>query len=149
MAAPTFPLTTTSPTSGQGVTLALTTEISPENPIIGDLDLQGGQVHLWDKRQGRAQKIRMILQFGLGEHWLNPDEGIPWFQQIIGRKTRGVALGLIRQAFQRGLPDLAEVRRLTMELNPVTRAAPVDFELRFNDGMTISASDFSPVELQF
>ena len=147
MTAPSFPLTTSTPASGQGVTLALTQDISPDNPIIGDLDLQNGQLHLWDKRAARRQKVRFVLQFGLGEFWLNPDEGIPWFGQIIGTKRKGAVLGIFRQAFLRTMPDLAEIRNLTLDFDGSTRAASVGFDLRFDDGSTLRSADFSPLEL--
>jgi hypothetical protein len=145
----TFPLVNGVPTSGQGVTIALTQDLGPDNPVIGDLDLQNGQIHLWDKRAARRQKVRMVLQFGLGEHWLNPDEGIPWFGQIIGTRRHGVVLGILRQAFLRTLPDLAEIRTLTLDFDGKTRAATVGFDLRFDDGMILNSDDFSPLELDF
>jgi hypothetical protein len=147
VSAPTFPLVTTTPASGPGVTLALTQDVDPDNPVIGDLHLQNGQIHLWDKRAARRQKVRMVLQFGLGEFWLNPDEGIPYFNQIIGTKRKGAVLGIFRQAFIRTMPDLAEIRTLTLDFDPVTRAAAVGFDLRFDDGMIINSADFSPLEL--
>lgn len=150
MTAPTFPLANSQPVSGPGITIALTQDFSPDNPVIGDLDLLGGQIHLWDKRTGRVQKIRMILQFGLGEFWLNPDEGIPYFGgSIIGSKRKGVVVGIFRRAFLRALPDLAEIRSLTLTFDPTTRAAAVAFELRFDDGMIIKSADFSTLELGF
>jgi len=147
MTAPTFPLTTTIPASGQGVSLALTLDIDPNNPVVGDLHLQGGQLHLWDKREARRQKIRMIALFGEGEYWLNTDEGIPYFRRIIGTKNKAAVPGIFRAAFLKGLPDLAEIRSLTLEFDPVTREARLPFDLRFDDGMIISSADFGPLEL--
>lgn len=148
MTAPTFPLIASQVSAGPGVSIALTLDISPDNPIVGDLDLESGQIHFWDKRRARVQKLRMIVQFGLGEFWLNPDEGIPYFGgNIIGTRKQGAILGIYRRAFLRTLPDLAEIRSLTLNYDPITREAAIDFDLRFDDGMTINSADFSTLEL--
>jgi hypothetical protein len=146
MTAPTFHLARTPASPGSGVTLALTQDISPDNPVVGDLDLAGGQLHLWDAREGRRQKIRMVLQFGLGEFWLNPDEGIPYFPNVIGTKQKGAVTSIFRKAFLRALPDLAQIISLSLVFD-ATRAATIAFELRFDDGMIISSDEFSSLEL--
>jgi hypothetical protein len=125
----------------------MTLVTSPDNPVVGDLDLQNAQFHLWGAREARQQKIRMILLFGLGEFWLNPDEGIPYFPNIIGTKQKGAVTGIFRKAFLRTLPDLAEIRSLTLTFDPTTRAALIAFDLRFDDGMVITSNEFSSLEL--
>ncbi len=150
MTSPTYPLSTVPPSRGT-ITLALTQEITPENPVLGDLDIQNGQIHLWDKRTARIQKIRFVLQFGLGEHWLNPDEGIPWFGTIIGqrfgRARKNIITGVFRSAFLKTLPDLSEILQISVDFDPETRAITPTFALRFDDNMVINSADFGPLEI--
>lgn len=147
MAAPTFPLSQQAASTVDGISLALTLDVTPENPVLGDLDLADGQIHLWGKREARVQKVRIILLFGKGEWYLNPEEGIPYFNSIIGTKRKRAVLGIYRQAFLKTLPDLASIRVLTMEFDGRTREAHIDFDLLFDDGMVISSKDFGALEI--
>lgn len=149
MTAPIFPLAPTTPTVSQPVTMALTLVPSPDNLVVGDLDFQNGQIHFWDKRMARFQKVRTILQFGKGEWFINPEEGIPYFGGvIIGSKNKSIPLSIIRRAFLKGLPDLAQIRTLNLAFDGVTRVATVVFELTFDDGFVLNSSDFAPLEIK-
>lgn len=127
--------------------MALTLDPNPDNPLVGDIDIQDGQIHFWDKKQARRQKVTEILLFVKGSWFANPDEGIPWFQQIIGSRRKDVALSIIRKAFQTGLPDLSKVLTLNGVLDPVTRSFAVTYELLFDDGIVLNSADFAPLVL--
>jgi hypothetical protein len=149
MTAPIFPLAPTTQASGPAVTMALTLVPGPDNLVVGDLDLQKGQIHFWDKNKARFQKVRTILQFGKGEWFINPNEGIPYFGSvIIGSKNKSIPLSIIRQAFLKGLPDLAQIRTLNLAFDAATRTAKITFELAFDDGFVLKSSDFAPLEIK-
>lgn len=128
--------------------MALTQDPNPDNPLIGDLDLQNGQIHFWDKTAARRQKVRAICLFFKGEWFLNPDEGMPYFQSVIGNRRQTVILDVLRKAFHAGLPDLAKILHLSMTFEASTRTAVVDFALLFDDGFVLNSADFGPVEIK-
>jgi len=144
-----FPLITGQvPTPGTPVTLALTLDADPDNPLVGDLHISNGQIHFWDATEARRQKIRMILLFFKGEYWLNREEGIPFFSDVIGSRRPEIVLSIYRQALQQGLPDLAQIASLNGVLDGETRAFAVDFQLVFTDGEIINSADFGPILIQ-
>lgn len=147
MAAPSFPLINgQTSTPGTPVTLALTLQADPDNPVVGDLHILNGQIHFWDGDNGRRQKIWVVLQFFFGEWWINPDEGIPYIQSIIGQKgiSRTVVLTIFRQALLQ-IPGVARIDSLNFTLNNATRAASVVFAVVFDDGAIIRSTDFGPL----
>lgn len=147
MAAPSFPLVPgqPEPVPGTPVTLALTMDVDPDNPLLGDLHLLNGQVHFWDADDGRRQKIWVVLQFFKGEWWLDRDEGIPYFQSILKKGvSRNIVLSIFRQALL-GIPGLAQIKKLNFTLSSTTRVAAVDFEVVFDDAAVIASADFGPV----
>lgn len=149
MAAPTFPLVTGQTNPGDpstGVTVALTLVTDGNNPVLGDLHLLNGQIHFWAGTDARLQKIYVVLQFFKGEWWLNPEEGMPYIQSIIGVAgvSRTVVLSLFRQALL-GIPGAARLQSLNFALNNTTRTARVDFELLFDDGVLVTSAMFGPL----
>lgn len=145
MAAPSFPLIKGQvPTPGTPVSMALTVDTDPDNPLAGDLHLMNGQIHFWDAQNARRQKIMIVLQFFKGEWWLNRDEGIPYWESVFGKKRTNVILSVFRQALLL-LPGMVQIQLLTIDLDTPTRTLTVNFALRYDDGAVITSADFGPV----
>ncbi len=146
---PSFPLSTPArATPGQAVSLALTMNVDPSNPLHGDLDLQDGQVHFWDQQASRRQKVEIICQFYLGEWFLDPTQGLPLFQRVLGSRVHSTILDILRKAFIKGLPDLAKILTLAVDrYDPSTRSLYVNFALLFNDGQVLDSRDFGAIQI--
>ena len=129
-----------------GVTVALTLVADPDNPVVGDLHLLNGQMHFWAGTNARIQKIFVVLQFFKGEWWLNPDEGMPYIQSVIGVAgvSRTVVLSLFRQALL-GIPGASRLNTLNFALDNSKRQATVNFELVFDDGVVVTSAMFGPL----
>lgn len=144
MAGATFPLVKGQvPTQGTPVTLALTLDANPDNPNSGDLDLLNGQIHFWDAMEGRRQKIATILRFFKGEWWLNRDEGIPYFESVIGKQRTAIVRNVFRQALLT-CPGVVSIPTLQLVLDNATRELAVDFVVLFDDGAVLTSADFGP-----
>lgn len=145
MAAPTFPLVggqTQAP--GTAVTLALTVASDPDNLQPGDLHLLNGQLHFWDGANARFQKTKELLQFFKGEWFLNEEEGLPYFQQVLVKNVESrVVLSIFRRALLL-VPQAVAVPVLYLKHDKVNRVAQVNFRLEFDDGTTLSSDDYLP-----
>lgn len=140
--AATFPLIKGQvPSPGTPVTLALTLDTDPDNPLGGDLNILNGQIHFWDGMDARRQKLGMILRFFKGEWWLNRDEGIPYFESVIGKQR----LAVVRNVFRKALltcPGAVAIPVLQLNLDGATRELAVTFEILFDDGKVLTSADF-------
>lgn len=144
MAGASFPLIKGQvPTPGTPVTLALTLDVDPDNPLAGDLDRLNGQIHFWDGMEARRQKLTMILQFFKGEWWLNRDEGIPYFENVFGKQRLAIVRNVFRQALL-ACPGVAQIPILQLTLDNATRQLAVDWQVLFDDGTTLTSADFGP-----
>ena len=145
MAAPTFPLVGgQTQTPGTAVTLALTVASDPDNLQPGDLHLLNGQLHFWDGANARYQKTKELLQFFKGEWFLNEEEGVPYFQQVLVKNVESrVVLSIFRRALLL-VPGATSVPELYLEHDKVNRTASITFRLEFEDGTTISSADYPP-----
>lgn len=146
MSAPTFPLvggqTQTDATSA--VTLALTLNPDPDNPIQGDLHLLNGQIHFWDGFNAKWQKTIVLLKFIRGEWFLNTEEGIPYFTQVLVHNPDSKAIvSLLRKAILAS-PGCASVPVCTLDRDRAQRTATLNFKAIFDDGTVLTSADFPP-----
>lgn len=150
MSAPSFPLvngqTQTIPLSA--VTLALTLNVDPDNPVPGDLHLLNGQIHFWDGFNAKWQKTIVLLKFVRGEWFLNIEEGIPYFTQILVHNPDSKAIvSLLRKALLAS-PGAVSVPVLTLTIDRPSRTATVNFQVVFDDSTVLTSADFPPFILK-
>src|ERR1700690_705374 len=77
------------------------------DPITGDL-VVGTDLSFTSGLQAVAQSCRIALQLFRGEWFLNLDQGIPYFQSILGQKP-SIAIPAARLAFAAALRGVAGV----------------------------------------
>lgn len=135
--------------------LELVTQIDAENPVLGDLKLTNGQLtlvggHVFaptevspeDFQKAVAQHLLIRLRFFLGEWFLDTEEGIPYFQQIL---EKGVDLEAVNSIYRRVIlstPGIESINFLTLDLDGATRVLTPSFECRLNNGLKLQSSDF-------
>lgn len=144
----TFQLARTPTPERTPVTLALSLVVDPENIVVGDLHLEGGQLHFWDGQEAHLQKALMLLKFVKGEWFLNVDEGVPYFTHVFVHNPN---LRVIRQLFKQALlatPGSKSVKSLNLSLDRPSRGLTITFELVFDDGTVLSSADYPPFVLR-
>jgi hypothetical protein len=83
-----------------------------------------------------AQGIRVRLKLFRGEWFLNLDEGVPYFEDLLGRKfDRARAREIIRTELLKS-PGVVEITSLTADFDGQTRALSVDWAVRTEFGDT-------------
>ncbi len=121
-----------------------------DNPNVGDLMLIDGQITLTpDLKTAVAQHLFVRLRFFLGEWFLNPSEGIPYFTKIF---IKNPSLSLITSIFRKVIletPGVKAVENLTIDLDRATRELRITgFEAVLDDGAVLTAEDFGNFVLE-
>lgn len=153
MTAPIFPLVgVTQPVppsiaESNDVTLALTLNADPDNPVPGDLHLLNGQIHFWDGFEARYQKTLVLLRFVRGEWFLNTEEGIPYFEQVLVHNPNSKAIVTLFRKALLASPSAKEAQ-VNITRDRANRTALITFQLTFDDGQVLRSSDFPPFILQ-
>lgn len=128
---------------------AIVLQTSAINPILGDLELDatGSNILLTDapgQPPGRAimQDCFIRLRFFLGDWFLDPTQGIPYFRYvfIVNPDQR-----LIESIFRRvvlGTPGIASLDSFSLAFDKPNRIIYPTFVARMNTGQVFSSADF-------
>jgi hypothetical protein len=125
--------------------IQLATAIDAENPDVGDIALDNGQIYLTPSEAAATlQRIQIKFNFFQGEWFLDRRQGTPWYQRILikGSNER-VNRSIFRQIVE-GDPGIASVVSLRYSLNRTTRALTVSFVAIMTNGETLRSDDFGP-----
>lgn len=115
-----------------------------ENPVVGDLYLENGTVRLTQSlEEETVQDLYIALSLFQGEWFLDPAQGMPYFQSILGQKT---PLNIIVQIFRRAIltrPGVSSLTSLKATRVP-PRGVRLDFVARLIDGTVLDSASFAP-----
>ena len=64
--------------------------------LTNDLSISKGKIVLTNGNAEIVQRVKMRLQWLVGEWFLDTTKGLPWFQEILGNKNTNNAVMLIR-----------------------------------------------------
>jgi hypothetical protein len=129
--------------------LKLTVVVDDENPIEGDLHLSGGDV-VWFGLDGKlspeeiAQSIRVRLRMWKGEWFLNPDEGTPYYEEILEKGIEDGRVGAILRRIILDVPGVASINAFSLNRDNQARTLTVTFEVITDGGYVLHSSDFGP-----
>ena len=123
----------------------LSTSITARNPILGDLflDTNGNLVLTQTLAQVVQQDLTICLRMFQGEWFLDPSQGIPYFQSILGVKA---APGIVAQIFRTAIaqrPGIQSINSLTVTNLP-NRSIQITFSITLQDGSVLTSADFLP-----
>jgi len=126
------------------IKIALSTD--SENPIVGDLYLENGTARTTSDdnlAETVAQDLRISLSLFQGEYFLDPTQGMPYWQSIIGQRTPIRVLTQLFASAIRSRPGVAAITYLAVT-RVVPRGLSVVFTVKLTDGTTLSSTDFAP-----
>ena len=107
--------------------------------LVYDVSIVNGKLVLTDMSDEVAQNVRIRLQTYEGEWFLDTELGVPWFQQILGKKDTAVANLLIRQEISNtnGVSGIVSFNPL---FNHLTRSLSIYSKIRTVYGTDESVS---------
>lgn len=107
----------------------------------GDLALSGGDLVLIAGAEEVAQRIRIRLRLFLGEWFLAPEEGMPYWQRILGHRiTRPALLSIFRQAIQ-DTEGVASIESLSADEDGARRSVRISFRVITDTGAVVEAEE--------
>jgi hypothetical protein len=110
------------------------------DPTTGDLVIEGGQLQLSSGLEAVAQGIRLRFLAFQGEWFLDLENGVPYWQDILGQKyDQARVLQIFRQPLL-ATPGVARVISLTSEWDGTTRTLNVSWEVETSWGDTVEDS---------
>lgn len=89
-----------------------------------------------------VQGIRLRLLAFLGEWFLDLDHGVPWFQDILGRKYDAARMRALVRAAIVAAPGVDELVALAISFEPAPRRVSISFDVRTTYGVTSSTVEF-------
>lgn len=94
----------------------------------GDLDLSSGDLRMTTGVEAIAQGIQVRLLAFRGEWFLDLDDGVPYFETILGQKfNEAVARDTFRAAIA-AAPGVIQVTALALSFDGPTRTLSLSFE---------------------
>jgi hypothetical protein len=109
----------------------------------GDLAIDAGDAYYLTGVDAIAQHIKIKLRFFLGDWFLNPDEGMPYYDTVLGVKNPSISA--VRALFRKAIvstPGIVELQNLTLDYDTSARTLAVDFTAKCSDGETLTFTDF-------
>lgn len=104
---------------------------------VHDIILESGSAIM---ESNLAQRIDCTLRTFLGEHWLNPAEGMPYFQEFLKKNPD---ISVCKQAFAtsiQSVPGVSSLDRLDVNFSNSSRAFRVDFDATGTDTVPVSST---------
>jgi len=115
--------------------------------VTGGLSRVGGRFVRVTDATYQAQQIRSVLQFFLGEWYLDvTGVGVPYFQSILGKKANDLdGISDIYRTALLGLVFIASVDSISLDLSASTRRLTVTVGVTNTDGVKLADSFEVPV----
>lgn len=96
------------------------------------LILPSGQA---ETTESLAQRVDIRLRTFIGEHWLNPELGVPWFEEFLRKAPDLAACRQILVAVLQDVPGVVRVESLTVDFAKSSRQLRVSFSVSGTDSI--------------
>lgn len=123
------------------IKITLPRDVSATNPIVGDLFVPVRLTQTLEEEV--AQQLFVRFRFFQGEWFLDPSQGTPWRQSILGKKQ---PLSIAAQILKRVVTSCPGVRSLlafSIQLDSKRRAFVI-FKARLLNGKILTSTDYGP-----
>lgn len=100
------------------------------DPETGDIKIP---LQLVEGAECLAQQLRIRFRFLKGDWFLNLEEGIPYLEDILGKKTEVEQVSALFRLVVETTPGVDSVQFLNATLDPSTRELSVSFSVVYKD----------------
>lgn len=109
----------------------------------GDLDVSTGDLRLLSDLDAVVQDVTIRLQFFRGEWFLDLDEGVPYYQEILVKNPRLTAISALFSEAILTTPMVTEVNDLALTYDTATRSLVVSCSLVIDTGIDPTTIPYS------
>lgn len=100
----------------------------------GDISFSAGQLQMVSGGDSIVQAVKIALQFFKGEWFLDPNKGVPYFQEILGHKPTNNSLVTIFKNVILEVPGVLDVVSLILTPGRASRTMGVSFRISTDVG---------------
>ncbi len=105
------------------------------DPYYGDLQLTNNSLTLTDGLEAIRQHLQGRFQLFYGEWFLDIEEGVPWFQDILGSKQSFVVVQEILKGVILDTPGVLQLLTFKFDYVAATREVILEFQALTTDGV--------------
>ena len=87
-----------------------------------------------------VQRVDIRLRTFIGEHWLNPELGVPWFEEFLRKSPDPATCRQILVTVLQDVPGVVSVDSLTVTLDKSPRQMRVSFVVSGTDSIPQSGT---------
>jgi hypothetical protein len=120
-------------------TIKLTTTITPENPVLHDLELDEGQLVFVSGKEAIAQKCEERLKFFKGEWYQDQNEGLPYFSHILIKNPSLPAIKSIITKALNQIRGVQHVDEVEVTMDKASRELSIFYRVTTNANDTIES----------
>lgn len=117
-----------------------------DNPIPRDMHLTDGDSSIVEGDEATAQEVGSRLLLFRGSYFLDLNEGLPWYQEIL---EKGIGDGRIRELIRQAIlshPAIVDVPKVEL-VRGLERAATLSFEARTTENTIVRSEDHGAVSV--
>ena len=111
------------------------------DPITGDFAITNGEVTLEEGSAAIRQRLEIKLRTFLGEWFLDTTFGIPYYEQVLGKKVNPISLNAV---FVSAILTVSGIKKLdkpiTYDFNPSLRKLDLSFVAILDTGESVGVS---------
>jgi hypothetical protein len=106
----------------------------------GDLLVTAGDLVLVGDLPAIAQDLQQTYQFFHGEDPVAPDEGFPWFEQVLGKKPDSAVLRQVFVDYGEARPGIASIPVVNLNFDRSARKLAVSVTAKADSGELVDVA---------
>ena len=108
----------------------------------GDLDLTINDFQIIDGIDAIRQELQIRYRFFLREWFLNPEEGIPYIEEVLKKNPNEARVRAIMAEVALDTPGVVEVQNYTADLDGATRELTIELDFGAEVNGTLTYNPF-------
>lgn len=99
-----------------------------------DIAIENNRFLLLDGPDAIGQNQKTNLKMYFGEWFLNTEEGVPWFQTILGKGSNPVVVDAVLKNAIASTPGTISIDDFTLDLDDATRELSLEYSATVQNG---------------
>lgn len=111
------------------------------DPLTGDLAITSGEVTLEENSAAVRQRLEIKLRTFLGEWFLDTTFGVPYYEQVLGKKVNPISLNAVFVSAILSVPGIKKLDKpITYDFNASLRNLALSFVAILDTGESVGVS---------
>lgn len=116
-------------------------EVSPENPVAGDIHLENGQMNFFSGKGQTAQRLTNRFNFFRGAWYLDQREGFPYWERVFKKNPNLRSIESMVRRTALTTPKIVSVESVNVSSDDETRRTTISLDARSDENERIEIVD--------